>query len=262
MQTRPFTYLFYLQYLGLRYHGWQKQPGVKTIQSTLEKAFRYVLGHEDFTILGASRTDAEVSCSRGAFELFLKHEISPDLLDTLNSFLPSDIRLLEVEPVPLSFNIIQDVQWKEYHYHFAIGEKFHPFASGNLAFFQGSPDLELMKMGALLFIGKHDFRRFCSIDKVTDDYVREVYESEITQHPQAGTGLIPESAFTFSVKGKGFLRYQVRIMMAALVDLGLGKISLDDLKNAFISEQTNPISIAVPANGLVLERVSFNKESF
>ncbi|WP_113925108.1 tRNA pseudouridine(38-40) synthase TruA [Cognataquiflexum aquatile] len=259
MQTRPFTYLFYLQYLGLRYHGWQKQPGVKTIQSSLEKAFRYVLSHEDFTILGASRTDTGVSCNRGAFELFLKHEISPDLLDALNSILSSDIRLLEFHPVPLTFNIIQDVAWKEYRYHFAIGEKFHPFAAGNLTFFEGIPDLDLMKKGAKLFVGKHDFRRFCSVDKVTDDYVREVYSLEIFQHAQAGSGLIPEKAFTFSVKGKGFLRYQVRIMMAALMDLGLGKITLEDLKNALDSDQTSSISVAAPANGLVLEMVEFKK---
>lgn len=131
--------------------------------------------------------------------------------------------------------------------------------AGNLSFFQGTPDLELMKKGAKLFVGKHDFRRFSAIDKVTDDYVREVLESEILQHVQAGTGLIPESAFTFSVKGKGFLRYQVRIMMGALIDLGMGKITLEDLKNALDSDQTSPISVAVPANGLVLERVEFKK---
>jgi tRNA pseudouridine38-40 synthase len=259
MQNRPYTYIFYLQYLGLRFHGWQKQPGVKTIQGTLEKAFRYVLGHGDFTVLGASRTDTGVSCNRGAFELFLKYELSPDILRNINIYLPSDIRISEVESVPLDFNIIQDVAWKEYHYHFAFGEKFHPFAAGNLASFQGSPDLSLMKDGAKLFVGKHDFRRFCSIDKMTDDYVREVYESEIFKHAQAGSDLIPESAFTFSVKGKGFLRYQVRIMMAALLDVGMGKFSLADLKNALASDLTNPISIAVPANGLVLERVEFKK---
>jgi tRNA pseudouridine38-40 synthase len=259
MQSRPFTYLFSIQYLGLRYHGWQKQPGVKTIQGSLEKAFRYVLGHEDFTILGSSRTDSGVSCNCGAFELFLKHEVSPDILDALNSILPSDIRLLEFHPIPLTFNIIQDVIWKEYHYHFSVGKKFHPFVAGNLSYFQGTPDLDMVKKGAKLFIGKHDFRRFCAIDKVTDDYVREVLESEILQHVQAGTGLIPESAFTFSVKGKGFLRYQVRIMMGALMDLGFGKITMEDLKNALASDQISPISVAVPSNGLVLEKVEFKK---
>jgi tRNA pseudouridine38-40 synthase len=259
MQTRPFTYLFSIQYLGLRYHGWQKQPGVKTIQGTLEKAIRFVLGHEDFTILGASRTDAEVSCNCGAFELFLKHKISPDLPNTINLFLPTDIRLLGFEPVPLTFNIIQDVIWKEYRYHFAIGEKFHPFGAGNLTFFDGFPDVELMKEGAKFFVGKHDFRRFCAIDKITDNYVREIFETEITKHSLAGQGFIPESAFTYSVKGAGFLRYQVRIMMGALMDLGLGKISLEELKSALDSKETYPIAIAAPANGLVLERVEFKK---
>jgi tRNA pseudouridine38-40 synthase len=259
MQNRPFTYLFSIQYLGLRYHGWQKQPGVKTIQGSLEKAFRYILGHEDFTILGASRTDSGVSCNRGAFELFLKHEVSSDLVGKINAYLPSDIRILEMKTVSLDFNIIQDVAWKEYHYHFAFGEKFHPFAAGNLTFFEGFPDVELMKEGAKCFVGKYDFRRFCSIDKVTENYVREIFETKITNHPFAGQGFIPESAFTFSVKGAGFLRYQVRIMMGALLDLGLGKISLEELIGAFDSKESGPIAIAVPAYGLVLEKVEFKK---
>jgi len=260
MQTRPFTYLFHIQYLGLRYHGWQKQPGVKTIQGTLEKAFKYVLGHEDFTILGASRTDSEVSCNHGAFELFLKHEISRKLLLQTNGYLPSDIRLLEMISVPLDFNIIQDVAWKEYHYHFAFGQKFHPFAAGNLAFFQGEPNLELMESGVRLFIGKHDFRQFCSIDKLTDDYFREIFESKISKHAMAGIGHIPENAFTFTVKGSGFLRYQIRIMVSALVDLGLGKLSIKDINHALKDDEIKPISVTAPANGLVLEKVEFKKK--
>lgn len=190
----------------------------------------------------------------------MKHDIPPELLENLNSFLPSDIRLLGFESVPLTFNVIQDVTWKEYHYHFAVGEKFHPFAAGNLTFFDGIPDLDLMKEGAKIFVGKHNFRRFCSIDKITDNYVREIFETEIINHSFAGQGFIPENALTFSVKGAGFLRYQVRIMMAALMDLGLEKITLEDLKNALNSDKTCPISVAVPANGLVLERIEFQKK--
>lgn len=260
MQSRPFTYLFYLQYLGLRYSGWQKQTGVRTIQGTIEKALRFILGHEDFTILGASRTDSGVSCNGGAFELFLKHEIPSELLDTLNGILPSDIRLLKVQSVSLDFNIIQDVAWKEYHYHLAFGEKFHPFVAGNLTFFQGKPDLELMESGARVFVGSHDFRQFCSIDKVTDNYVREIMDSHISKHPMAGVGYIPDNALTYTVKGNGFLRYQIRIMVGALIDLSLGKLNLKEIKNVLNAGEIKPISIAAPANGLVLEKIEFKNK--
>ncbi|WP_194976583.1 tRNA pseudouridine(38-40) synthase TruA [Aquiflexum lacus] len=257
MQSRPFTYLFYIQYLGTGYHGWQKQTGVKTIQGTLEKAFRFILGHGDFTILGASRTDAGVSCNRGAFELFLKHVIAADLLDSVNAVLPSDIRLLEVQSVPLHFNIIQDVAYKEYHYHFAFGEKFHPFAAANLAYFAGYPDIGLMKAGAKLFEGKHNFQSYCSIDKVSDDYFREIMVADIIQDINAGLGLIPKEAFTFKVKGKGFLRYQIRKMITALIELGLGNLSLKEIEQSLKKPELRNIPIHAPANGLVLNNIQF-----
>jgi len=258
MQTRPFTYLFYIQYLGLRYSGWQKQTGVKTIQGTLEKSFRYVLGHEDFNILGASRTDAGVSCNRGAFEVFLRHEISvEEIITQVNLNSPADIRILEGFRVNSEFNIIQDVAFKEYHYHFAFGEKFHPFAAANLGYFAGYPDLEVMRKGAKLFVGKHNFQNFCSIDKVTDDYIREIMETGIVRHPQAGTGFIPDNAYTFKVKGKGFLRYQIRKMMTALIELGLGNLSLEEIGEALLTPDNLKIPLHAPANGLVLERVEF-----
>jgi tRNA pseudouridine38-40 synthase len=260
MRSRPFTYLFYIQYLGTGYHGWQKQTGVKTIQGTLEKTFRFILRHEDFIILGASRTDAGVSCNRGAFELFLKHEMPFDLLDSVNAILPSDIRLLEVQPAQSHFNIIQDVAYKEYHYNFAFGEKFHPFAAANLAYFTGYPDIELMKLGAKLFEGKHNFQSYCSIDKVSDDYVREIMEADIIQHANAGLGLIPKQAYTFIVKGKGFLRYQIRKMIMALIELGLGNLSLEEIAKSLKKPELQNIPIHAPANGLVLEKVEFIKK--
>ncbi|WP_373493036.1 tRNA pseudouridine(38-40) synthase TruA [Aquiflexum sp.] len=260
MQSRPFTYLFYIQYLGIGYHGWQKQNGVKTIQGTLEKAFRFILRHEDFTLLGASRTDAGVSCNRGAFELFLKNEMLPELLDSVNSILPSDIRLLEVQPVPSNFNIIQDVAYKEYHYHFALGEKFHPFSAANLVYFEGIPDIGLMKEGAKLFVGTHNFQSYSSIDKVCNDYFREIMEADVVQHAQSGLGLIPKEAFTFKVKGKGFLRYQIRKMITALMELGLGKFSLEEIEKSLKYPDLRTIPIHAPANGLVLENVEFIKK--
>lgn len=261
MQNRPFTYLFWMQYLGFRYNGWQKQPDGKTVQGRMEKVLRFVLGHGNFTTLAASRTDAGVSCNRGAFELFSAEPVDiPNLVYQMNIFLPNDIRILEGQKVTQDFNIIRDVVEKEYRYHFATGERFHPFAAANLLHVNGEPDIPLMKKGVDLLLGKHDFRRFCSIDKITDDYVREVYEIEILDHEMAGKGLLPNTSYTIAIKGKGFLRYQVRIMVAVLIELGLGKITLDQISAALVSQEAKPLSEPARSHGLVLEALVFDFE--
>lgn len=260
MQSRPFTYLFYIQYLGLRYHGWQKQPGLKTIQGKLEKVFRYVLGHEDFTILSAGRTDSGVSCHRGAFELFQIAEIDlEDFINQVNENLPDDIRLLEGKRVSLDFNIIQDVIAKEYRYYFSTGEKFHPFAAGNLTYFIGELDIDLMKAAAAVFVGEHDFRRFCAKQKQSDNYRRQIFESEILEDSLILTDGSEVSRYCYRVKGKGFLMHQVRLMMGSLLGIGRGEITENDILEAFQSQDQSPFCCKVPANGLVLCGVEFDK---
>lgn len=258
MQSRPFTYLFYIQYLGLRYHGWQKQPGLKTIQGKLEKVVRYILGHEDFTILSAGRTDSGVSCHRGAFELFNIAEIDlPSFIDQVNENLPDDIRLLEGKRVSLDFNIIQDVSAKEYRYYFTAGEKFHPFAAGNLTYFTGELNIDSMKAAADIFVGEHDFRRFCAKQKQSDNYRREIFESEILEDSLILADGSEVSRYSYRVKGKGFLMHQVRLMMGSLLEVGKGIITIADIQEALKSHETSPLSGKVSANGLVLYDVEF-----
>lgn len=260
MQTRPFTYLFTIQYLGLRYHGWQRQQGLKTIQGTLERNFRHVLGHEDFNILGASRTDSGVSCLNGAFELFLKEPLDlTAFIQEANENLPADIRLLDARPVPADFNIIQDVEAKQYGYYFAIGEKPHPFLSGALAYAGKNLDLEKMKTGAALFEGNLDFRRFCTHGKQTDDFVRMIWKAEITSLDTEDDFWPKRDMYVFRINGNGFLMHQVRRLAAALFMLGKTEINLLDLQNALKSTDKHPFSPKAPAQGLVLEEVTFKK---
>lgn len=259
MQNRPFTYLFWIQYLGLRYHGWQRQPKVKTVQGTLERSIRYVLGHEDFTVLGASRTDSGVSCLKGAFELFLSSPLDPDpFLLTLNENLPSDIRILKGQRVPLDFNIIQDVDVKQYGYYFVTGDKPHPFFAGSLEYAGKTLDIPLMQKGAKLFIGKHDFRRFCSHGRQTDDFVREISRAEIAAAESIWGSIPADNVYVFRVRAGGFLMHQVRRMVAALILLGKGEMSMEDISKALVSPEKSAFPPKAPANGLVLEEVFFS----
>ncbi len=228
----------------------------------LERSFKGLLGHADFNILGAGRTDAGVSCLNGAFEFFTTAPLSEsqDLLDLLNEYLPDDIRILSFQKVGLDFNVIQDVKEKEYRYHFASGEKPHPFSAPHVVMVPKKLDVDLMQEGAQCFQGTHDFRRFCTKPKPETQFQREIALCEIIKNQQEPLWCGPKAAFVLRVRGKGFLRNQVRLMMGALFDLGLGEISLADLKAALDSLETSPLSQKAPARGLVLQEVVFDEK--
>ncbi|WP_143962293.1 tRNA pseudouridine(38-40) synthase TruA [Litoribacter populi] len=257
MQRRPHTYLCWIQYLGFKYHGWQKQNGVKTLQGQVERVLGKTLGHDDFTILPAGRTDAGVSCQRGAFELFTVKPIDLEsFLIILNEYLPLDIRILDIEPVPLTFNVIQDVQYKEYRYYFSSGAKYHPFNAAHIVNFDGGLDVNLMAEGAKLFVGERDFRRFC-VRKKVENYRRLILESSILKLEEPMGYFAPEQVYYYKVKGTGFLTHQIRQMMGALVELGIGKLTLEDIREALQSQEVSPLSYSVPAQGLVMHEVVF-----
>src|SRR5699024_7740610 len=121
MQRIRYYYLIKIQYLGFRYHGWQKQPQLKTVERMVEKTTNYVLKtlleiDSRFKILASGRTDAMVSVNQTFIELFFE-DVPLDLdefLPLFNRNLPQDIRALEITETHADFNIIQHPQEKEY----------------------------------------------------------------------------------------------------------------------------------------------------
>lgn len=254
----PFYYIIHLQYLGFRYHGWQKQPNAKTVQEVVEKTLSFILGHTDFNILAAGRTDARVSANHAAFELFTPEPHEPAaLLEALNFNFPGDIRALEVEETDRHFNIIQNPKIKEYIYLFSYGEKNHPFCAPFMVYILDSLDTDLMKEGAKLFEGFHDFRSYCykpNADTLTE---REIILSEIRENDLYTASFFPEKSFVYHVHGKGFLRHQVRLMTGALFALGKGAITLEDLRNSLKSGHNQPLAHMAPQYGLMLNKIHF-----
>ncbi|MBT8270015.1 MAG: tRNA pseudouridine(38-40) synthase TruA, partial [Bacteroidia bacterium] len=136
MFTKTYYYLIRLQYLGYRFHGWQKQPNLKTVQFMVDRTLNYILKDRSFKTLTSGRTDAKVSALGAAFELFIKDQPIEDLdafLSEFNENLPQDLRALSIKEVDEKFNVIQDVKEKEYLYLFAHGDKFHPFCAPIMA---------------------------------------------------------------------------------------------------------------------------------
>ena len=252
-------YLIRLEFLGFRYHGWQKQPKYRSVQGMIDKTLLFILGHEDFKTLGCGRTDAKVSADDFAFELFLNQTFeTKNLLKELNKNLPSDIKVKSVEAVGPEFNIIQSSKEKEYHYYFSSGDKSHPFNAPLIRDFGDQLNIELMQEAAKLFEGVHNFKRYASKPSANTIFEREIVLSEIVVNQQIQANFTPATSYVFKVRSKGFLRYQVRLMVGALVNIGRTEWTLKDLKETLENPEGLQVKNIAPSSGLVLHKVEFD----
>ncbi|TYP75181.1 tRNA pseudouridine synthase A [Aquimarina intermedia] len=259
MFRKRYYYIIELQYLGFRYHGWQKQPKVNTLQRMTERTVAYVLGHTNFKILASGRTDAKVSANCTFVELFVDNEdLQPDFFEEFNANLPQDIRALSIKETDANFNIIQHPKLKEYIYFFSFGKKFHPFCSPFMLYYKSQLDIQKMQEAAKLFEGNHDFRSYChrpTKDTVTNGSIEVC---EIVKNDIYTANFFPEDSYMLRVKGLGFKRNQIRLMMGALLDVGSGKIDIAFIKSTLNPEMDRiPLEHIAPGSGLMLNSVEF-----
>lgn len=260
MFDKRYYYLIKIQYLGYRFHGWQKQPDVKTIHLMIDRTLKYILPDVRFKTLGAGRTDAMVSANDAALELFIYNEPIQDFdefLALFNHNLPQDIRALSIEEVDKKFNIIQDSKLKEYHYVFSEGQKNHPFCAPILTTILEPLDVELMKKGAKLFEGTHNFKTYCYRATDKGEYLRTIESSEIVDNDIYTANFFPEKSYVLKVVGKGFMRNQIRLMVGCLIKLGRGEVTLDYIENTLKMESIEVMDYIAPASGLILHSVDF-----
>jgi len=249
LRSRPYSFLFSISYFGARFKGWAKQTGQPTVEGKLERVFRFVLGHDDFSMIGSSRTDSGVSCRSGFLQLFLKEKLDfEQLLAELNQNLGGEIRLNSVQEIHRDFNLIQSVKQKTYRYFFSDSESFHPFASAFSTSVNGINSLEKMKENAAIFIGKKNFKAFCKVSGPKTDFVREVLTARVFESDAFSSEFTSSKTLCFEVMGTGFLYHQVRKMMHAIWYYSPDQIK-ERLDNS--NESLDPFPTA-SANGLVL----------
>ncbi len=260
MWQAPYSYLVRIQYLGFRYSGWQIQPGHRTIEGMLNKTLKFILPDKNFKILSAGRTDAKVSTLDMAFELFLDHalEDSESFLVLFNKNLPPDIRAKSIQPISEKFNIIKDAKMKEYVYLFSYGEKNHPFCAPFLANIHGNLDIDLMKEATKYFEGIHDFSSYTVKDRGNTATVRNIISCEIKCNTLLSANFFPEKSYALHVQGSGFMRYQVRMMMGALIQLGRGELTLSDIEASLQENNMVQLTYIAPGSGLLLNRLEFD----
>ncbi len=260
MSKTKYAYLVWVQYLGFRYSGWQKQPGQKTIEGMLLKTLKFIDPGKQYKILGAGRTDSKVSALKMAFQLLTPVapiEDIPAFVHDFNQNLPSDIQILGMQEAIPEQNIIQDTKIKEYDYIFSFGTKNHPFCAPFMANFLEELDLPLMMCAAKIFQGTHNFQNFTARIQPNTKVTRTIDHCEIKENKEFTANFFPDKSYILSVKGAGFMRYQIRMMMGALVLLGRGELEFDSLRKALSTNEKILIPYVAPGSGLILKNTEF-----
>lgn len=123
--------------------------------------------------------------------------------------------------------------------------------------FQGHLDIELMKQGAKIFIGRHDFRRYCTKPKPGTQFQREILVSQIEENTAFSASFFPEQSYAYRIESRGFMRNQVRLIMGQLLSLGRGEICLTDVEDTLGGRDRGPLRDIAPPSGLILNKIEF-----
>lgn len=239
-----------LEYDGSGFHGWQRQPGQRTIQEELEKALQVVLRAEDISIVGSGRTDAGVH-ARAQVAHFTIEEV-PDLEElkySVSSLLKNELSVLDAEEVNEDFHALRDAKKKTYCYHILNRDVPAVLDYRKVWHFPYPLNIQRMQQEAEYFIGKHDFSSFRASGCGAKSPVRQIYSSEV---------LYADPHIEYRVTGAGFLKQMVRIMVGTLVALGRENPRVKTIKELLELQDRNLAGDTAPAHGLFLERVYYN----
>jgi tRNA pseudouridine38-40 synthase len=241
-------YRITLAYDGADYYGWQMQAGQPTIQSVLNSALERMEGSRTPTH-GAGRTDAGVHAEGQVVSFGLSREWEGgDLQRAINGNLPPDIRVIDAAPVDEEFHARFDAKSKTYRYQIYLAEIMSPFLVRYAWHYPYSLDVERLAKESEVLIGTLDYRAFT----VTDCDVK-TFTRTITGVGVERDGDLLKLFFT----GAGFLRYQVRTMVAALVESNRGRLKAGSISELIESKDRALAGSPAPARGLTLMKVGY-----
>lgn len=241
-------YFIFLSYKGSAYHGWQIQPNGISVQALLTDALSTVL-RSTIEIVGAGRTDtgvhAQLMVAHFDFEGSL--DAFPNLTSRLNNILPRDIAVSKILPVKSDAHARFDAISRKYEYRIVFEKDV--FKHGLTARFHGDFDFKLMNEAAALLLEYRDFTSFSKLhtDAKTNNCV--VKQAKWTSKA--------ENEWIFTIEADRFLRNMVRAIVGTLLEVGRGKITVEQFRQIIEVQDRCKAGVSVPAEGLYLVDVKY-----
>ena len=239
-----------IEYEGTAYHGWQRQKEIPTVQRAIEGALETMTGRL-IKVIGSGRTDAGVHARNQVANFYVDTRLTANNFEKgLNSLLPPDIVVKDCQGVNESFHARYDARSKVYDYRIlnrpiptALFRQYAWHVRKNL-------DVNAMRAAMVCLKGEHDFSAFEASGSPRSHAVRKVMDVNLTAKNAEGY-------LVFTVEADGFLRCMVRNIVGTLVDVGLGKRSLDEFQHILTSKDRKQAGITAPAHGLFLREVKY-----
>lgn len=261
--------LLTIAYDGSRFHGWQRQPGERTVQGELEQVLSHTF-KKDIKIDGTSRTDTGVHAygQRASFKsdlgvpveklaMILNNSLSQGRI--FNERIPGDIQIKKAEEVPEKFHARFDALSKTYIYKIRYGGEQDLFKRNYYYQLQSSLNLKLMEEAAKSIIGTHDFKSFeASGSNPRETTVRTVHDLKVI--PIGPLDDSEAKEIHLHVTGDGFLYNMVRIIAGTLIEVGLEKRSPQDVARGIAACSRDQVGHTAPPTGLYLNEIFYDED--
>jgi tRNA pseudouridine38-40 synthase len=240
-------YFITFSYDGTRYHGWQIQPNGDSVQERLEWALSTLLRRE-VNVTGAGRTDAGVHA-----RVMVAHFDFDEVIDCqqlcykLNRLLPFDIAVQEVKQVSDDMHARFSATSRTYHYY--IHTKKDPFRRAYSCEIHYPLDFALMNEAGKILTTYEDFGAFCKSHTDVKTTICHVTEARWVQ--------TSETAWYFRITANRFLRNMVRAVVGTLIDVGRGKLSIEEFRKVIEGKRRTEAGESMPGNALFLVDVRY-----
>lgn len=240
-------YFITFSYDGTAYHGWQIQPHSLSVQEELQKAMSILL-RKPMEVVGAGRTDTGVHARKMVAHFDYDEEVDcPQLVYKLNKLLPRDIAVQQVEPVAEDMHARFSAKSRTYHYFVHMGK--NPFLRSYSWLVYGNIDFELMNQAASVLM---EYKDFTSFSKVNTD--TKTNDCTITE---AHWDRVGEDQWCFTITANRFLRNMVRAIVGTLMEVGRGRMTIEQLRRVIDAKDRCCAGDSVPGNALFLVQVKY-----
>jgi len=238
-----------IEYDGSHFHGWQRQPNLRTIQGELERIVRMVLREDIPVIHSAGRTDAGVHARGQVVNFHVEKECDLKRLKlSISSLMRGEVSVLSADYAPEDFHSRRSAISKQYSYKILQRDCPPALDKGKVWHIPVALDLELMQEEAKIFIGSHDFSSFRSKDCVQPSPFKTIIESEV---------IVDSPYVIYRVIGRGFLKQMVRIMVGTLVGRAKHYAWIKSIPEIFEAKDRSTAAMSAPAHGLYLDWVRY-----
>ncbi|WP_346861108.1 tRNA pseudouridine(38-40) synthase TruA [uncultured Draconibacterium sp.] len=244
-------YFLQLSYKGTNYHGWQIQPNAISVQEVMEDALSKIL-REKIAVVGAGRTDTGVHASYFILHFDAENKVPEnlDLVYKLNSFLPSDIAVQKVWPVNQELHARFSATSRTYHYF--ISRQKNPFTTKISYTYLKPLDIDKMNEAAQLLFNYEDFTSFSRLHTDVKTNNCKIMQAEWRDE---------ENQLVFVIKADRFLRNMVRAIVGTLLEVGKGKLSINEFCQIIENKDRGLAGASAPAQGLFLVDIGYPEES-